>query len=95
MLKEHADSGNTYNGSNWASHIKSMLDDNISLSTCVPPLYRAKKIVFFQTLILSLAKFDQFMSSNSKQVTLSISKFKFSAQELRKSVQNPLQRLSI
>ena len=27
MLKEDADSGNTYNGSNWASHIKSMLND--------------------------------------------------------------------
>ena len=26
MLKEDADSGNTYNGSNWASHIKSMLN---------------------------------------------------------------------
>ena len=27
MLKEDADSGNTYNGSNWASHIKSMLNN--------------------------------------------------------------------
>ena len=31
MLKEDADSGNTYNGSNWASHIKSMLN-NLGLS---------------------------------------------------------------
>ena len=27
MLKEDADSGNTYNGSTWASHIKSMLNN--------------------------------------------------------------------
>ena len=27
MLKEDADSGNTYNGRNWASHIKSMLNN--------------------------------------------------------------------
>ena len=27
MLKEDADNGNTYNGSNWTSHIKSMLNN--------------------------------------------------------------------
>ena len=198
MLKEDADSGNTYNGSNWASHIKSMLNnlgfsyiwlhqtditiplnaikqriyDSYSQSwyaeinnsnrlityarykhefafesyldfiseekykivltrfrlsshelhiergryenvprderickccnmsqieseyhfLLVCPLYTELRRKFFKPYFChwpNLNKFDQLMLSNSKQVTLSIAKFIFSAQELRKSVLNP------
>ena len=37
----------------------------------------------------NLNKFEQLLLSNSKQLTLSIAKFIFSAQELRKYVLNP------
>ena len=60
----------------------------------VCPLYSELRRKFFKPYFChwpNLNKFDQLMLSNSKQVTLSIAKFIFSAQELRKSVLNPLQ----
>ena len=63
---------------------------NITFYLCAP-LYRAKKKIFKPYFCHwpNLNKFDQLMLSNSKQVTLSIAKFIFSAQELRQSVLNP------
>ena len=58
----------------------------------VCPLYTELRRKFFKPYFChwpNLNKFDQLMLSNSKQVTLSIAKFIFSAQELRKSVLNP------
>ena len=58
----------------------------------VCPLYTELRRKFFIPYFFhwpNLNKFDQLMLSNPKQVTLSIEKFIFSAQELRKSVLNP------
>ena len=58
----------------------------------VCPLYTELRRKFFKPYFChwpNLIKFDQLMLSNSKHVTLSIAKFIFSAQELRKSVLNP------
>ena len=56
------------------------------------PLYKELSRNIFKPYLFhrpNLNKFDQLMLSNPKQETLSIAKFIFSAQELRKSVLNP------
>ena len=58
----------------------------------VCPLYTELRRTFFKPYFChwpNVNKFDQLMLSNSKQVTLGIAKFIFSAQELRKSALNP------
>ena len=58
----------------------------------VCPLYkelRRKRFKPYSCHWPNLNKIDQLMLANSKQVTLSVAKFVFSAQEFRKSVLNP------